>query len=226
MKLYILGDVHGEFEFLPTILKDVPDDGQIIQIGDFGVYREYKDRWNKIAAQLDRFEKPIWFIDGNHEEFPLFYDPDQIEPYKVPGWDRLMWIPRGLVLEIEGRRIGFMGGAASPDRYHRTEGLDWWPQEAISYGEFERMMQNEGPIDFLITHSPPQRIVSKYFRHPSLTAPSWRLSPSWRDWSALAVEKIWDHFGNPDLVCGHFHARIKDGNCRILDINELVLWEG
>lgn len=224
MKIYVIGDIHGEFEFLPNILKEVPDDGIIIQVGDFGVYREYRERWEKVARQLERFKNPIYFIDGNHEEFPLFYNPDQMGPMHV--WERLIWIPRGTVMEFDGIRVGFMGGAASADKVHRTEGLSWWPQELISYGEFERMLQNEKPINLLITHSPPQRIISRHFRHPSFTAPSWRLPPDWKDWSASAVEKAWDHFDNPDLICGHMHASVKDENCRILDINELVVWEG
>jgi len=221
MKIYVIGDIHGGFEFLPNILKDVHPSAFVVQVGDFGVYREYKSRWEKVVKDI---KQHIFFIDGNHEEFPLFYDPDRRVP--LPVWPQLTWIPRGTVLEVNGYRIGFMGGAASVDKALRTEGLDWWPQEVISYGEFERMLKNEGPIDLLITHTPPQRIISRRFRHPSMVAPSWRLSPDWIDWSAVAVEKIWDHFDNPDLICGHFHSSFKDENCRALDINELVVWEG
>jgi Icc-related predicted phosphoesterase len=222
--IILIGDLHGEFGYLPNILKDVPNDATLIQVGDFGVYRELKDQWERMIDQLDRFEKPIYFIDGNHEELPLFYDPDVIEPQKV--WKNLIWIPRGTVMEIDGYRIGFMGGAASPDRVLRTEGLSWWPQEAISYGEFERMLQQEGPIDLLITHTPPDSVVRRHFRHPSILFSSWRLPSDWKDWSAIAVEKIWNHFGQPALVCGHFHKTIQDGNVRILDINEVLEWNG
>jgi len=229
--LYLVGDLHGEFGFLPNILKDVPNDATIVQVGDFGVYRSLRNEWEKVLPQLDRFKNPIYFIDGNHEEFPIFYDVDTTVPRNI--WPKLTWIPRGTVMEINGLRVGFMGGAASPDKALRKEGMDWWPQEAISYGEFERMVSHS-KVDLLVTHSPPESIVKQYFRHPAFQYPAWKLSPKWRDWSAVAVEKIWEHLEFPPIVCGHFHSDITHrhpvGNgeystVRILDIAEVLKWE-
>jgi hypothetical protein len=43
------------------------------------------------------------------------------------------------------------------------------------------------------------------------------------DVAARRVEEVWKRIGEPMLVCGHMHRSVIDGQCRILNINELVL---
>ena len=215
--IVFLGDTHAQFEWIPNILNNVPEDATIIQVGDFGFYPTYQSLWERMWKLTGR-KNPIYAIDGNHEYFPLF--AGITKPTEI--WEGVIYVPRATVMEIDGMQVGFMGGAASPDFRIRTLGVDWFLDEAITQDEFDKMMKIDY-LDLMVTHTAPQCVVSAYFRHPSLMFPEWRLPNDWQDPSASKVEELWRKFGEPPLVCGHFHKHIVYRTVRILDINEI--WE-
>lgn len=211
--LAFIGDVHGYFNALPHIVKNLPADATVIQVGDFGIWPQTQHDWMRIG----HLEKPIYFIDGNHEYFPWLQDIK--EPTTLPGWEGTVYIPRGSILTLEGKRIGFMGGGASVDKAFRQPGHSWFSAEEIAQDEFERLYLAEGPFDYLVTHTPPNCTIAKHFDRKFLR--NFGLPESWVDPSAILVEKIWEKHGRPQLICGHMHRRLYDENVRILDVNEI-----
>lgn len=72
------------------------------------------------------------------------------------GWQSAM---RGEVYCIEGNTIFVMGGGYSIDKYRRTEGVSWWPQEMPSEEEYHNAIMNlekvGNHVDYIITHTAP-----------------------------------------------------------------------
>jgi len=224
--IVFIGDLHGAFEWLPTILKNVPRYATLIQVGDFGFWPgHYEMLWKRYWVGRPGyfpglgFEKPMHIIDGNHEYFPMFYD--KTEPTEI--WEGALYIPRGTVMEIDGLRIGFMGGGGSVDYKLRKLGVDWFLEEQISDEQFEKLY-NADPVDILVTHVPPTNITELNFPHPSVSFPSWRIPSDWKDASQDKVQKIWEKHGEPPLICGHMHKSVIYDNVRILEINEVYEW--
>lgn len=219
--IIFIGDTHGDFTWFPKIMKDVPEDATVIQVGDFGFWPGYyKDAWHNAWKRIGR-KNPIYVIDGNHEYHPMFAGITKPTEF----WKGAIFIPRGTVLELdhtEGmKRIGFMGGASSIDKAYRQFGINWFPEECITNGEMMRM-NNIDSVDILVTHTPPHSVIQKNF--DSRTLIDFGLSPSWVDPSAVAIDQLWDKLGNPPLICGHMHKSVVDGKCRILDINEVWMY--
>lgn len=212
--IVFLGDVHGFFDRVADVSHLYEGNATaIVQVGDFGYYPQTLSR----LAQY-HFPTPIYWIDGNHEYYPLITPLwDKTEPVKV--LPNVYYVPRGCVVELDGVRIGCLGGAASVDKAYRKAYADWWPEEVTRPIDGERLLQH-GPVDLLVTHAPPQFIVDKHF-NPADLERHWGLSRNWRDPSAAIVEDVWNQLGQPPLICGHMHRSVVDGVVRILDINEV-----
>jgi calcineurin-like phosphoesterase family protein len=108
MNIRFIGDVHGHWHRYKKRIKDVETS---IQVGDFGVgfYTPYTDKLVGGNPPYDHMCKGNHrFIRGNHDN-PSFCK-------KHP-----FWIPDGTMIHD---KIFCVGGAASIDRHHRTEGYD------------------------------------------------------------------------------------------------------
>jgi hypothetical protein len=151
MKILFLGDIHGEWDAANETIRKArfkyPDISHIIQVGDCGDGWAGPDfRWPVEHAD----DLPIHWCDGNHENFDLI-DAAIFN-------NRLTYQPRGSIIEIDGFRIMFMGGATSIDKDYRTPYIDWWPQEDITYGQIAVALQQQGPIDLIVSHERPESI--------------------------------------------------------------------
>lgn len=178
MAIYITGDTHGEFDFRKLTTEYFPEGANltksdyVIICGDFGGV------WD--AAGYDKYVQNLFssmpwttlFIDGNHENF------DALAQYSVEEWNGgkvqfirsdIIHLMRGQVYTIDGHTIFTMGGATSIDKYHRTEGLDWWPQEIPTMEEFEEGFRNleahNNKVDLIVSHAAPtelHKIITYY----------------------------------------------------------------
>lgn len=133
MELTFIGDIHCRKDF---IAKMKPNS---IQVGDFSIinYDQYQLRYG-----------PVFFVDGNHDYFPGL-QLDAIRPYKII--DNLYHIPRGFV----SGKVMFVGGADSIDKDTRTPGADWFPEETLSYLQFNRIMEIDQQINVIVSHDCP-----------------------------------------------------------------------
>jgi hypothetical protein len=189
--LVVLGDLHGAYEMgLHAVAPYAQQLGSaVIQVGDLSWHPRYPP---------PRPTFPVLFLDGNHDFLPdllACQAPTEVSP----GWT---YVPRGTVLEIAGFRVGCLGGADSIDAAFRRPGTDWWPEERLTEMQAERLL-GSGPVDLLITHTPPARVM----RHMGIGQPG----PS-----AAVVDWIWERLGRPRLVCGHMHRKFSLGNMSVL----------
>jgi hypothetical protein len=213
MSIAFLGDIHGNFRQVDLALQQIPDDVPLIQVGDFGIWPHYRSYWLKAVPR-----RKIYFIEGNHECHPLLQG--LTEPTEL--WPNAIYVPRGTVLELGGHQVGFLGGAHSVDYKSRTPGFDWFPElEAVT--ERDTSLLRGHKIDILVTHTAPKFIIDKYC-DPQFLVRMFNLSPNYVDPSTVLLEDLWEVLGKPQLVCGHLHRRITDNNIKVLDINELWIY--
>lgn len=154
MKVLITGDVHMEFGILNSLLnKQKPD--LIICCGDFGYWPNAK--WG-LPLEIIKLQntKKLLFCDGNHEDHWALRDrkSDELAP-------NIIYMPRGSTYTLpDGRKILFMGGAASIDKDWRIEGKTWFPEEVIRREDFDNLPDKNEKIDIFITHTCPEELVN------------------------------------------------------------------
>ena len=144
-KIRFIGDVHGKYNRYKKLIKDVPVS---MQVGDMGVgFRGFSDI-NSITyltnPPFDSMEKgDHHYIRGNHD------NPGACKQQKH-------WIPDGTV----HNGVFCSGGAASIDRAWRTEGLDWWEDEELSYSDAMKVFDSytDSKPRYVMTHDCPPSI--------------------------------------------------------------------
>lgn len=160
MNIMVTGDVHMDFAALNGLInKKRPD--MVLCCGDFGYWPNatnealYGRNNPKYPKDPPRPKAPegceIHWADGNHEHF---HDLAKRESDEV--WPRCFYQPRGShILLPDGRRVLFMGGAASHDKPLRTPGHDWFPEEVITEADVNRV-DFSLKYDIVISHTSPR----------------------------------------------------------------------
>lgn len=135
MKVLFLGDVHGKFKKMATVIEGI--ESPILQVGDFGAGFRTK--------YTPHIPNDMWILRGNHDNPAWFEGSHRIKKYDY-GFPKY-W----------GARIGWLAGGFSTDADSRTPFVDWWPDEQIAYEELSGIIDlfTKDPVDVLITHEPP-----------------------------------------------------------------------
>lgn len=191
--IVVLGDLHNPPPSWASelVYNAAGEPDAVIQVGDLGWAPGRMKGWGHVPWKYH-------FIDGNHDHLPSLLKHE--EPAEVaPG---LIYCPRGSTLTLDGRRVGFLGGAKSIDREWRVEGKEWWPEEELTPEDADPL--RDQAIDLLITHCPPRSVMTAMLRH----------RPD--DQTSLVVQAIWEELGKPQLICGHMHRRYLDGRVLVL----------
>lgn len=205
----LIGDVHGKYGPYKTIMKSCKDS---IQVGDMGVGFFRVPNFSEIAMPVinpsydHMVEGNHRFIRGNHDNPSVCRKHTQ-------------WIKDGHTeLTPKGQRMMFVGGAWSIDRAWRTEGLDWWNDEQLSYTEFFALITQYEIYqpDIMVTHDAPESIIKQIFfdgthkqRYISTTG--------------AALDQMWQLHKPKFWIFGHWHehADVVIDGCRFICLNEL-----
>lgn len=203
MKLMIVGDVHGNFSKLNTILNKQPPDVLLV-CGDFGHWPGHD------FASYKRLKHPkteIYFCDGNHENHhDLIARQNQNggkrDPVQVA--ERIYWMPRGTIKKFPhiGNTI-FIGGGDSVDKHMRTPGYDWFPEEILKEGELGELFETDEKkviIDTVISHTSPTSIDP--FKG---TKVEWHRDKS-EDPSRDVLQAFMEKFKPERWFFGHYHV--------------------
>jgi predicted phosphodiesterase len=198
-----IGDVHRAFDRLAGAVAELPSGVEVaIQVGDLGLH---SDDLGSTGPGVPRLARIVYYVTGNHDHEPSYRGiarPTEMAP-------NLVFVPRGTVLELDGRRIAFLGGGDSViDRAVRRDDVDWWPEERVTMADVGRF-EGVGRVDFLVCHTPPAFIY-----------PIFHLRP---DPSAIAVERAWEILGRPPVICGHLHKPRAVGGVRVLGELEVLV---
>jgi len=166
-RILALGDVHGNTNW--TVGRILSARAQLreepfkllLQAGDFGVWPgHFGGKFlYEVSQALEKADASLWFIDGNHECFPLLDTLRCGKPGIVPidAAQRIWHLPRGTRWTWHGRTWMALGGAVSIDKAQRIEGRDWWPEEAITAAQAQEACAG-GPCDVLLSHDCPSGV--------------------------------------------------------------------
>jgi len=117
----------------------------VIHLGDFGIYRSHLHDF--FIKNGKRFRRPLYFIDGNHEDFDAL--PWLVKKYE----DFFTYLPRGTVHTIAGYRFLALGGAAYMDSMITQKGA------VITDQQIEECLTiPRDDVDIILTHDCPAGI--------------------------------------------------------------------
>lgn len=160
--ILILGDTHGSFrKFCRTFDAAKLTDVTILHVGDFGIgFKDTESKEFALLKDLNDFLKErtstMYVIRGNHDN-PNYFNGEYT-------YSNLKLIPDYSVLNIEGHKILFVGGAVSIDRRSRLNQMQqyaaigrdieaYWFDEKFNLNE--ELLSDLTDIDIVVTHSAP-----------------------------------------------------------------------
>lgn len=222
MSISFLGDLHGNMPALVGIMDEIykiDDIKCLIQVGDFGTSMRYMKEAERIQYN---FQKPVYIIEGNHEYFSEWEITEVTE--MLPN---LFFVPRGEVLYLDGRKVAFLGGAASIDKKRQLADRAWDERENITTQQAAILRKNImkdmiNPVDIFVTHTPPKSVIDKNFN--PMHKLMFDVSIDWFDPGSVIIDTLWAEMNYPMNVSGHFHKRVSGPNYRILDIAEFWIY--
>lgn len=206
------GDWHGNIAWASSVIEKIvaelkdEDEKLIFQVGDFGFWPGNHGKYfiSELTELLENLGAELFFVDGNHENHVLLRKNaerkgllDQCKSVPITG--RITWMQRGTRAKISDKEWLFFGGAASVDRYHRTEGQSWFPEERITDEQVQWAISG-GPADFLVSHDAPA-FVPITFPHSNWPEQDLALSQVNRDKLEDVVRECQINY----VVHGHMH---------------------
>jgi len=169
-----IGDVHGQFDdYVMRLVADAPES---IQVGDFGVgFRE--------VDESPRLGPTHSFLRGNHD------NPEVCRAHPNYIGD----------ICLDGDMF-CMSGAFSIDRDLRTVGIDWWPDEQLSYQSLNTAIDlyEQAKPRIVVTHDCPATVAKTLFRRHEY----------WPNATSKALDVMFQ-LHKPEIhVFGHWHMNI------------------
>lgn len=221
--MLFLGDIHRNFKVIFDFCKSYEYEGNIIQVGDFGLgfnTREHEikllESINNVMTQLN---SNLYVIRGNHDD-PRYWNEWHQE------FSNLHLVKDYTVLELEGYKMLCIGGALSVDRIERNAGVDYFPDEVFTFKP--ELMPTE-PFDILVTHTSSDVYTGMYKLPPFIYGYAKKDANLLADLECEKTEvaKMFSHIDVSKLkyhFFGHFHRSKTtiSGDCvvKLLNINE------
>jgi Icc-related predicted phosphoesterase len=194
MKVVAIGDIHGRFDLLNEFInKRQPD--IIIQCGDNAYYWGH-DNEGKIKPQ----NTEVYMLPGNHENWDKFESEigrNWKEPVEVEK--NIFHCPIGSTLMLNDKKCLFVGGADSTDKSSRYIKLDWWPQEIVSFKDYQYIVRTVDRADIIFSHTCPN-----YFDMSEA-----EYQDKINDPSRVLLSMVYDSFKPTAWYFGHWHEYIE-----------------
>lgn len=205
-------------------IKQAVHDGcdAIVQVGDWGfTWPGYQTNHSlhKLNKMLGADQMPMFFLDGNHENYGDLQKRGFWDATKLCVFDDaefVTYIPRGHVWEWQGCSFMALGGAFSIDQEQRIEGRSWWREELITFADQVRCGVNLDlhgkPIDIFLSHDCPAG-VNRLETHLELTSKSMGVDYKLDRDSRANRTALWQvvELAKPKLLIhGHYHYAYTD----------------
>jgi predicted phosphodiesterase len=152
MKIIAVGDIHGQFKSLNMFIeKKQPD--ILIQCGDNTYFWQGKDSKGEIKPKNTK----VYLIPGNHEDWDLFEKVvGRLGNTPIEVENNIFLCPIGSSIEVNGKKLLFIGGASSIDKMYRTEGKNWFFQETINSDDISYILSKNESYDIVFSHTCPE----------------------------------------------------------------------
>ena len=142
MKIIVLSDVHGNILRCQDVALRNPG-VPIVQLGDLGV--------GFIPREIiENLPSNFFFFPGNHDNRKI-----AVTMKNCLGHFGLLLRPH----------FFFVSGADSKDKAVRTEGVNWWPDEELTYEQGQKCIDEwaGSKAQVIVSHDCPQRIAEAFF---------------------------------------------------------------
>lgn len=219
---FVCGDTHGSEQDTKKMNtrnfpegKELTKEDVLFQLGDFGwiwyplFSNKEQDHW------LDWIANKPWttaVVLGNHENYDVIETlpwtkkwGNDVQYYEIENGNRIYFLKRGAIYEVNGQKILAIGGAHSIDKNNRTPGKSWWPQEDITPAEIDNCLDeidaHNYEVDFVLTHTCPDTYVTEFVPDTMLFA----LGGKKNDFTAKFLEEIDNRVKYKEWHFGHFH---------------------
>ena len=223
MSVFITGDIHGypirfDQPNLETLGLNFMENDKVIICGDFGLpwYGDTEDECCLDWLAAKPFE--ILFVDGNHENFDLLYQFPVEERYggqvrKLR--ENIFHLMRGEVYEIEGGKYFAFGGATSPDKHTREEGVSWWKEETHSREEYENALKNLAKVDFNVDYVVTHTVPTRFLENVDFNKQGAEKCPV-----AIMLDDLVKRLHYRKWFAGHFHIHYEDEKNNVVWVYE------
>lgn len=160
-RVFFTGDLHGDITKLIRFIErfNLTSEDSIIVLGDAALLWRNDKKDFKITLknwELCSNGVHLYFIDGNHENFKLLNHLPIDENNMGVVSETIHYLRRGQTYTFNNKKVLVCGGADSIDKFRRTEGLSWWPDEAISEETIDGI--SAGHYDYVLTHCCPRSV--------------------------------------------------------------------
>ena len=216
-RIFLRGDSHGNFDFLPYFCdkyKTDVDDVLII-LGDAGIlyYGENKKREQVLKDYLTVLPITLVCVRGNHEDRPANRSNMEICTisnkyycgtfYYEPGYENILYTLDGGEYMFGDKLCLAVGGAYSVDKWHRLMmGYKWFEDEELTDEEMKTILFNTHgkQYDHILTHTCPYEWepTDLFIEGIDQNTVSKRME---KFLSELTTNFEWDKW-----MFGHFHA--------------------
>ena len=156
--ILLIGDLHGLFYDYRQILKNLKP-AMSIALGDIGI--GFDPNKELVLNDIPGIHK---ILRGNHDSPTEFRKhPNNIGDYGIL---------HGEFIDGLFDKLFFLSGAWSIDKEQRTEGIDWWADEQLSYEELSDAvnLHNKEQPDLVIAHDCPTSVL--LLMHPYNVIPT------------------------------------------------------
>lgn len=134
--------------------------GTILHLGDFGIWEGDQHFLDGLQHQLAEADAVLYFVDGNHENFPRLYEYPIIDDGTRKVRNNIFHLPRGYRFALNNVKFLALGGAASIDRRGRKLGIGYWEEELITDDDVAKSIEG-GYADVMLCHDSPLSAPNK-----------------------------------------------------------------
>jgi len=229
--IIVTGDIHGKWQYLNNLInKKKPN--IVLQCGDFGWWPKFhntrtintgeyeeddgeivgdpwnrtlpvrkRKRWNQYGIKSK--DTRIYWCDGNHEDHWDLKEKNKEEaPLEI--MPNVFYMKRGSILKLpDGRKVLFIGGADSTDKFYRKRGIDWFPEEVINQNDLYNLPDTN--VDIIVSHTCPLEFHKAVLK---IKREDWGWQEEIRDPSAHALSYVLNKYRPKLWYFGHFHEYI------------------
>jgi len=172
MSVFLIGDTHGVIDLgkitlFNSYMSKLTKNDYLIVLGDFGVVwdNDVSDHELTLIEFYNNLSFTTLFVDGNHENHERLKTLPRITMFGNDVGvvsDSIFHLLRGNVYDIDNLKLLTIGGASSVDRNYRTEFIDWWSSELLSFRDINNCLDNldivDNNVDYILTHTCPESI--------------------------------------------------------------------
>lgn len=177
--IFLISDLHENIRFsgLTAYMRIAKEDDLLIILGDIGLKFEDTDENRAFTQAFLALDKPIAFLDGNHENFAY------LDSFPEENWnggrvhrlsEHIVHLKRGHIFRIDGKSFFAFGGCKSSPIWEER-GLRY-PGEEASHEECllarENLLKNKGQVDYILTHK-YETDACKTISQPLLSLTKW-----------------------------------------------------